>query len=658
MAYNPLEELIGSGEALATLGTGAMSLPVAGGIGLYKGIRKGYGTKAGTDEAQRAMAEALSQMTYRPKTKAGQGQLEFLGKLVDKAKIPPYTPMLGSIPKPGTGSARYVAGRTAEALGPKLESYMGNRGMILNAVKEPGGHFTPASAAELRRLLVKDNQAIPELGPRQHISDWADTAIPRYLGKHAGTAKDPAKALRLGQDLTYEKVMDKSLKGKPMQSWLDAMDTGDHPASQAMVDSMAPPMARPHEMVWHLKPKPELERFMSHVGDMIHNFAPEDLKRMDLPTLLKKVSEMDARKTKSVAKTGDARQLAALELMRQHPDAPVLENELGKWLRFRKGMDPEYVKQGLSVDTCFGDHCVASIGHGKPNLGYPGHVPVRDIVTKQNPLAMEDGGRHVRDTTTYIESVLQGKGDIYSLRTPQGIPVATMETIAGKSDVPRSFVRDKLMTKADYLRWQKTMRQLGAPIEQNAPLLPASRLHADALIDIPQFGQMGREELQGLIGNIGGGKVSPARGTLDSAQIATINEMYPQYADKLKKYMENPPSEVTQYKGHKNYAVSPRYAQMTTDMLRQQQQADMIAQGLGGGKYDLERGGILQHGGSGKLQSADELISQMGRAPNIARLKAELDALKQMQHLDADSSELARRLMREIAYLKNELPPE
>jgi hypothetical protein len=638
---NPLEELVGSGEVLGALGSGALALPIAAGKGLYKGIRKGYGTKAGTDEAQRVMAEALEQMTYAPRTRAGRGQLETIGRAFENAKIPPYSPV-GRLSAPVPGAGRLIASEAADAAKESIRS--GATGSMAMAVKEPGGHFTDQSRRRLALLLRAFQPGHNELIP-PHITEWADTAIPRYLGKHAGTVKDPAKGLRLGE-ATYEQVMDKSLKAKP--------------ASRYTTDEATMPVtARPHELVWDFKPKRELQDFLRHAGDMAPNFAPDDLKRMDIPTLLRKVQEMDARKTKAVAKSGDARQEAALRITNEHPAPPVLETDLGKWLQFKQGMDPEYVKRGLSVDTCIGDHCVASIGHGRPQMGYPGHVPVRDLVTGRNPLAMEDGGRHVRDTTSYIESVLQGKGDIYSLRTPKGIPVATMETQAGKNEVPRSFVRDKLMNKSNYLQWQRAMREMGVPREQHAPPMPSSRLSSSSILEIPELGQMNPEQMRGLVGNIGGGKISPVRGVLTPPQIASINEMFPQYAENLKRYMDNPPHEVNQYKGFKNYPVSPRYSQMTTDMLRQQMQANAIQPNLARGVHDLERGGIA---GSkeGRIQSLPELINEVqsrgqlgtrglygpGGERNTAGLLAEVKQLMGKEHLAPDDANIVRELMR------------
>lgn len=376
-------------------------------------------------------------------------------------------------------------------------------------------------------------------------------------------------------------------------------------------------MARDNELVWNYAPKPELKRFLDHAGDYLANIPPEDLARLDIPTLLKQVAKADAMGSKALAKKASTREEAALRLTNEHPSKDVVyEDDVGKWLRFTRGQDPEYVKRGLSVDTCIGDHCVASIGHGRPNQGYPGHVPVRDLVTGQNPM-----GQGARDTTSYIENVLKGKGDIYSLRTPQGIPAATMETVLPEqTGVPRSFVRDSLMNKSKYLQWQKTQKQLGVPIEQDAPPLP------------------------------GGGKISPPRGLLQADQLESILKQFPEYQAALAEYIKNPPHDVRQFKGFKNQAVSPRFSQNSTEMLRQQMAANRLTVGRGG-EYDLQRSGILTKGRG--IESIDEILA--AAQPNVPASffntpgVRDLPRLKQQVHLSPQDAAIMSELMRTLA---------
>lgn len=587
-----LDDILGSIEALTAMGSGAIAAPVAGGIGLAKGIRKGYGTREGTDEAQRAAGEALDAMMYRPRTAAGQSQLEAVANLLDRAKIPPFVPGVGAIRKPGPGAVRQAAGAVAEVVGPKLEQYMQGTGMQLNAVKEPGGHFAPAVGTYLSTLLA--NNAPP------HIQEWADRAIPRYIGRQLGTSKDPANRLPLAGG-TYENAMDKLLRRGEVD--LQGEDPG-----------MIPPNSRQGEPFWHMQHgggrdvRGPFEQFMQHAGDFAQTIPAEDLARMDVPALLLATAKADARGLKQKSKSGDARMEAALRLTNEHPPGDVIaESELGKWLRFTKGQDPEYVKQGLSVDTCFGDHCVAGVAHGKPEWGYPGWVPARDIVTGR-PVRPD-----MRDSTSYITNLLEGKGDILSLRTPEGMPAATMELrVPPNQYVSRSHVRDQLLGKPAYLAWQRAQRQAGVPLEQDAPPIPGAIYNPGSVLEVPNFMNMSRADLGNA--KIGGGKISPDRGPLGPEQIRTMSEMYPQYADRLAHLLANPPQDIGQLKGYKNGPMSPKYQDFTRDMLNNQANLQYLrASGTGMGEGDLTASGLYTRNGT--VSNAMDVVRRLKENP-------------------------------------------
>jgi len=601
----PLKDLAGSLEVLGTVGSGTLALPIAAAMGLAKGARK-IGTREGTDEAQTAAGEAHRQMTYEPRTASGRSQLEALAKLLESSKIPPFVPGVGKLSRPGPGATRYASEAAGEALLPRIDSFMEGTGLKLNAVKEPGGHFTPHTGDWLRSQLMRYGG---DVAPSDALNQWADRMIPRYLSRQMGTSKDPSNKVKLpggADELTYEQAMDRLLRAKPHD-----------PNEQA---GMIAPMAREGEQVWHLRGAgPEgnraaefmrLQGFLQHAGDFARTIPEGDLARMDVPALLAATVKADARGLKTKAKSADARLEAAQRITAEHPPGDVLhETDAGKWLRYGRGQDPELVKRGLSVDTCLGDHCVAGVAHGKPEWGYPGWVPARDIVTGQ-PVRSD-----LRDATSYIANALAGKGDILSLRTPEGFPAATMELRAPlDKSVSRSYVRD-LLGKPEYLSWQRARREAGVPIEQHAPELHGTVARANEVLQIPDFMGGNNDVMRRAAGiTVGGGKVSPLRGPLNAEHIRTISEMYPQHAERLAFLLENPPQEIAQLKGFKNGPMHPAFQTMTRDMLNRQGAEQYLAtRGRGMGTGDMENSGLFLGSGdnAGNVRSAVERLAEI-----------------------------------------------
>ena len=118
MDRNFLDELLGLGEAGLTLGTGAVAGAVGMPYGLFKGITGGgYGTRKGVEQAQREAQAFMERNTYQPRTEAGQGLLQSLGKAMEESKLPPVLPeamMLASIPRAAAAAQAERLGMAAE----------------------------------------------------------------------------------------------------------------------------------------------------------------------------------------------------------------------------------------------------------------------------------------------------------------------------------------------------------------------------------------------------------------------------------------------------------------------------------------------------------------------------------------------------------------
>jgi len=113
-----LDQLLGLGEAGLTLGTGAVAGAVGMPYGLFKGITGGnYGTREGVQQAQREAQAFMERNTYQPRTEAGQGLLQSLGKAMEASKLPPVIPeaaMLASIPRAAAAAQTERLGMAAE----------------------------------------------------------------------------------------------------------------------------------------------------------------------------------------------------------------------------------------------------------------------------------------------------------------------------------------------------------------------------------------------------------------------------------------------------------------------------------------------------------------------------------------------------------------
>jgi len=113
-----LDQLLGLGEAGLTLGTGAVAGAVGMPYGLFKGITGGnYGTREGVQQAQREAQAFMERNTYQPRTEAGQGLLQSLGRVMEESKLPPVIPeaaMLASIPRAAAAAQTERLGMAAE----------------------------------------------------------------------------------------------------------------------------------------------------------------------------------------------------------------------------------------------------------------------------------------------------------------------------------------------------------------------------------------------------------------------------------------------------------------------------------------------------------------------------------------------------------------
>ena len=391
------------------------------------------------------------------------------------------------------------------------------KGGALAAVKAPGGLFIPESQMRMAKLLFGDVAEQP-----QHISDWVDKAIPKYFSRHLGTERDPIKGLEVQTGTgprSYESLTDRSLR----KYGFDQLDPEARPLHM-----------RQGEEAWDFNPGFGLQDYYQHVGDVAGGLPPEDLARMDFPSLVQAVKRIDERNARQlpVARQADDFQSAAERITHEAEPYKVAEGEAGSMYKFDRNVPRDQLIKQLSVDTEMAGHCVGGIC---PPTRTPGAVP-REWFNRWVPMIDIRTGEPItgpsihRAESGYLDPILKGRNEIFSYRNKQGTPGATLEVAEPRvqSGIARSDAK-AVVTPANYLRWQREMAKAGVNPENVVWELP------------------------------GGGRGSPARGRLDERQIESIIEMFPQYADQLRALQNaRPAMPLSQLQGYKNRIISPQ----------------------------------------------------------------------------------------------------
>ncbi|WP_151707702.1 hypothetical protein [Acinetobacter junii] len=125
------QDIIGAGETALTLGTGAISAPIASVVGtLGQAGREIVGGDFGSPEAAQRIAQAAEQAgqgyTYQPRTQAGREQLQAVGEVLSPLEsLPPVIGGLGvqsaTLGKSAIPQGVVAAQRTGQAVAPLVE---------------------------------------------------------------------------------------------------------------------------------------------------------------------------------------------------------------------------------------------------------------------------------------------------------------------------------------------------------------------------------------------------------------------------------------------------------------------------------------------------------------------------------------------------------
>lgn len=90
------EKIIGTGEGLLSMASGAIAAPLGAAAGLFKGLTGGkYGTKQGVAENNAMAKEVMNSLTYQPQTEVGRNIVSTVGDVLDSSKLAGMGPTEG-----------------------------------------------------------------------------------------------------------------------------------------------------------------------------------------------------------------------------------------------------------------------------------------------------------------------------------------------------------------------------------------------------------------------------------------------------------------------------------------------------------------------------------------------------------------------------------
>ena len=324
---------------------------------------------------------------------------------------------------------------------------------------------------------------------------WANRAVSNYLNKHAGTATDPIKDLRLPDGTKWEDLTDSGFSGTPASEYQAIPGMTKMAKKQRALAAGA----KPDELIWEQNvlgtplgapPGPGIgvgrshaimKNYLFHVGDYIDslNLTPEKLQQMDLPRAIretvandKRIAEMALRDvtkpnpTKiadtqalplwkeypaessgprkfSFNKDGSLQQLASVELPAGEVQYSWREIKLPESLtpeqmkRIRPMTAEEISSQNLEPA---GQPYVALDEKGRPiKDNFSGRWAAGESHREAHLAGQlaQEGNSLGHCVGGYAENVLSGDSRIVSLRDQHGRSYATVELQSGKNSVLR-----------------------------------------------------------------------------------------------------------------------------------------------------------------------------------------------------------------------------
>lgn len=301
------------------------------------------------------------------------------------------------------------------------------------AIKGKGGNWHPdavkALAAPLETKLAFDPTAGPAEGSIARVEfakEQSARMVSSYLNKHAGTATDPLKDVRLPDGQRWGDVTDRAISPKKVWQYSEREDT-----MPGYVEGLK--LRPPEEDIFTLRAssaKEALKSHLSHVGDFLRmNVKPEDLSKYDLVRAVKESAANDARVAKEMEKAAAA----------STRDLPVYKDygDGMKWveLKLPETLTEEQARSVAKNPEMGGaGNYEALDARGKPIV----NNYTREIAQGPTPQAAYLAGKLAEEGNSmghcvggYADDVASGVTRILSLRDKKGQSHVTVELAKG-----------------------------------------------------------------------------------------------------------------------------------------------------------------------------------------------------------------------------------
>ncbi len=362
-------------------------------------------------ETARQAGEARTASTVTPSPQTSAEITKLMGGKADPK-------LLAGLAAAG-GIAAYVAANPQDRQ--RVFAGLGLAGLGLS-MKAKGGNWHPEAAAELARGMKESfgTHGYDANDVNAAQGAWADKAVTTYLNRHAGTATDPLKDVKIpfGEtEATWGSLTDNALKG-----FKGGTLGGDRMGATRLGGTV-------YGLRRATTEQPAIKSYLSHVADFLKQTVPvEKLGQYDLVRAVKETAANDERVAKMQGIWGKAR---TAELPTIH--------DLGDGWEMKEikipegGLTPKHLKGVRTTDAEEGVYQPITEA-GKPLYNNYQDMYVIEDTPEKAWLAghlAEEGNLLKHCTGGYCKKVASGQSRILSLRK-NGRAVGTIEMSASQ----------------------------------------------------------------------------------------------------------------------------------------------------------------------------------------------------------------------------------
>lgn len=287
-----------------------------------------------------------------------------------------------------------ISGLSAIGLGKAVGSRAGGIRSAISqqgALKLGGGNWAAGS--------------VDEITP--YTNNWEHTQkiTQRYLNRYAGTSDDPLKDFVLPDGTRWEDAMDSAIRRKTTPNKYGELEYSLYKSSDSI------PLREPSDALEGSRSLAKIRSYMDHVGDYLRTLPESEVAKMDFVRMVKETKRWDEANARKMEKA-QVKFFKDAEVLREYDDG-------FKWIRLNKP------GQFANESDLMGH----SVRGYEPEGSIPNRTPSGAIDGYQtNPEWIPEAvGGHANYGYGGWDAIKSDKARVYSLRGPNGKPVATVE---------------------------------------------------------------------------------------------------------------------------------------------------------------------------------------------------------------------------------------